>query len=232
MAPQWARISDLIGRKSTLLIGSIGAIVCALLFGFSNNLWMAVSARLLAGLANPNLGVVQTFVGELRKDSLWYRFSEALVIGGYLAEPVSKYPSIFPPHSIWSTYPYLLPNLIVVLFLFTSCTLALFTLHEVHPKFKHRDVGLQLFTIILNFLNFRSWNSNDERGNYASLAPTSLSTPQSHPNHEPESQQLTPLTPHLRNAPTPHLQPSPTKTQNLHPPNHPPNPSLLPLRLH
>lgn len=33
MAPQWARISDRIGRKPTLLIGSVGAMISALAFG-------------------------------------------------------------------------------------------------------------------------------------------------------------------------------------------------------
>jgi MFS family permease len=65
MAPQWARISDRIGRKPTLLIGSVGAMISATLFGFSNSLPMAIAARTCAGLLNPNLGVVRTFVGEL-----------------------------------------------------------------------------------------------------------------------------------------------------------------------
>ena len=65
MAPQWARISDAIGRKPTLLIGSFGAIISATAFGFSTSLPFAIITRACAGLANPNLGVVNTFVGEL-----------------------------------------------------------------------------------------------------------------------------------------------------------------------
>lgn len=65
MAPQWARISDRIGRKPTLLVGSFGAIFSALVFGLSSNLPMAIAARVCAGILNPNLGVLQTFVGEL-----------------------------------------------------------------------------------------------------------------------------------------------------------------------
>jgi MFS family permease len=64
-APQWARISDRIGRKPTLLVGSVGAVISAMIFGFSSSLPMAIAARAFAGLANPNLGVVKTFVGEL-----------------------------------------------------------------------------------------------------------------------------------------------------------------------
>lgn len=65
MAPQWAKISDRIGRKPTILIGSMGAVFLTLLFGFSTSIPMAIAARTCAGLLNPNLGVVQTFVGEL-----------------------------------------------------------------------------------------------------------------------------------------------------------------------
>jgi MFS family permease len=64
-APQWAKISDRIGRKPTILIGSMGAVFSALLFGFSTSIPMAIAARTCGGLLNPNLGVVPTFVGEL-----------------------------------------------------------------------------------------------------------------------------------------------------------------------
>jgi MFS family permease len=65
MAPQWAKISDRIGRKPTLLIRSVGAAISAIMFGFSISLPMAIAARTCAGLLNPNLRVVQNFVGEL-----------------------------------------------------------------------------------------------------------------------------------------------------------------------
>lgn len=68
MAPKWASISDRIGRKPTLLIGSVGAMISAVIFGFSNSLPMATAARTLAGLANPNMGVVRTYVGELVRE--------------------------------------------------------------------------------------------------------------------------------------------------------------------
>ena len=65
MTTQWANIYDRIGRKPTLLIGSTGAMISAVLSGFSNSLPWAIAARVCAGLLNPDLGVVQTFVGEL-----------------------------------------------------------------------------------------------------------------------------------------------------------------------
>lgn len=64
-APLWAKVSDRIGRKPTMLIGSVGAVFSALLFRFSTSIPMGIAARTCAGLLNPNVGVVQTFVGEL-----------------------------------------------------------------------------------------------------------------------------------------------------------------------
>ena len=63
----WARISNEIGRKPTLLIGVAGAIASALFFGLSKSIPVAVTVRALGGLANPNVGVVQTCIGELVK---------------------------------------------------------------------------------------------------------------------------------------------------------------------
>jgi MFS family permease len=64
MAPQWARISDRIGRKPTLLVGSAGAILSAATFGLARSLPVAIASRAMAGLLNPNLGVLKTFIGE------------------------------------------------------------------------------------------------------------------------------------------------------------------------
>ena len=65
MAPVWAGLSDRLGRKATLLLGSIGAVGSAAGFGLARNLWLAIVLRLVAGGLNPNLGVLRTYVGEL-----------------------------------------------------------------------------------------------------------------------------------------------------------------------
>ena len=61
----WARVSDSIGRKPTLLMGAFAATLLAICFGFSGSVFTAVSIRALGGITNPNVGVVQTCVGEL-----------------------------------------------------------------------------------------------------------------------------------------------------------------------
>lgn len=61
----WARLSDRIGRKITLLIGSVCGMVTSLALGLSRSLALAVASRAFGGLFNPNVGLVQTCVVEL-----------------------------------------------------------------------------------------------------------------------------------------------------------------------
>jgi hypothetical protein len=67
------------------------------------------------------------------------------VIGGYLADPVKTLPSIFHDRSVWQHYPYLLPNLIVALFIASSGLLGFFFLEETHPELRNnRNIGLEI----------------------------------------------------------------------------------------
>ena len=61
----WARVSDCIGRKKTLLLGCVCGLVAALSFGLSKSIAAAVASRAFGGLFNPNVGVVQTCGVEL-----------------------------------------------------------------------------------------------------------------------------------------------------------------------
>ena len=63
----WAYVSDRVGRNPTLLIGAVCGTLSALAFGFSESIGSALGARVLGGLTNPNVGVIQTCVGELVK---------------------------------------------------------------------------------------------------------------------------------------------------------------------
>ena len=63
----WAKASDKMGRKPILLIGVLGAMISATLFGLSRSIYAAVAIRAFGGLANPNVGVVQTCIGETVK---------------------------------------------------------------------------------------------------------------------------------------------------------------------
>ncbi|KAK4208113.1 protein zinc induced facilitator-LIKE 1 [Rhypophila decipiens] len=124
----WSRVSDRIGRKKTLLIGSVGGIITALWFGFSRSITSAVLSRAFGGLSNPNVGLVQTCAVELttRDEQRDHSYLVGPVLGGLLADPATNYPSIFPSNYILLLYPYLLPNLVVAFSQISSFILAFF----------------------------------------------------------------------------------------------------------
>lgn len=61
----WGRASDRYGRKPVILTAMICVMCSGLLFGFSQNLTMAIMARSLAGASNGNVGILRTTVAEL-----------------------------------------------------------------------------------------------------------------------------------------------------------------------
>lgn len=61
----WGGLSDRIGRKPVLLMGCVGTISSLLVVGLAPNFWVALAGRVLGGLLNGNIGVIQTMVGEL-----------------------------------------------------------------------------------------------------------------------------------------------------------------------
>jgi MFS family permease len=65
----WGGVSDRLGRKPILLSGSVGTMASLILVGIAPNFWVAVAARALGGALNGNIGVIQTMVGELVKQS-------------------------------------------------------------------------------------------------------------------------------------------------------------------
>jgi len=196
----WSRVSDRMGRKKTLLVGSACGLITALWFGFSRSIASAVASRAFGGLSNPNVGLVQTCAVELTTkdeqrgvftyishwyvsatqdaddsldsvrvvigdicqidgvsghyDCAWrhnnmesanYRNLIGPVIGGILADPATNYPSLFPTNSIWTTYPFLLPNLAVASLQLLTFLLAFFLLEETHPNLTGKpDLGLRV----------------------------------------------------------------------------------------
>ena len=87
------------------------------------------------------------------------------VVGGYLAEPVRQYPFLFDAHSVWERFPYLLPNLLVVILLLMNCILGFLCLEEVHSRFRHHtDIGRTMLAGISNLMKGRGWS--DSKGRY------------------------------------------------------------------
>ncbi|KAL8833194.1 MAG: hypothetical protein Q9170_004416 [Blastenia crenularia] len=76
----WGRASDRFGRKPVILAGMICVMSSGLLFGFSQNLAMAIIARSFAGASNGNVGILRTAVAEMvpQKELQPRAFSETL----------------------------------------------------------------------------------------------------------------------------------------------------------
>ncbi|PPQ63561.1 hypothetical protein CVT24_004858 [Panaeolus cyanescens] len=147
---QWSRMSDRIGRKPVLMIGMIGTMLSMICFGLSRTFATLVISRCLCGLLNGNIGVMKSAMGELtdstnRADAfalmpvVWaFGATMGPLIGGSLARPADRFPSIFTG-TFWKEFPYFLPCLGTVLFVFVTFIITgLFfkeTAHHAHgPK--------------------------------------------------------------------------------------------------
>lgn len=120
----WGKISDKVGRRPILIIGLLGSLISTVAFGFSTSFGFAIAARSLNGLLNSNSGIVKTYVAEITDSTNQARAFSYLslfgglgmvvgpMVGGYCAQPVQKYPSLFPPGSLLDKFPYLLPSLV------------------------------------------------------------------------------------------------------------------------
>ena len=68
----WGWLSDILGRRPVMLMGICGTVFSELLFGFSQNFGWAIAGRFLWGLLNGNMGVVKTYVSEVRLHNYMY----------------------------------------------------------------------------------------------------------------------------------------------------------------
>ncbi|KZT01929.1 MFS general substrate transporter [Laetiporus sulphureus 93-53] len=117
---QWSRVSDYIGRKPVLLIGTAGLCTSMICFGLSRTFWQLVVSRCLVGALNGNIGVMKSMMGELTDHTnmaqgfsfmpIVWSFGATLgpLIGGQLAKPHDRWPRIFTSR-FWIDYPYFLP---------------------------------------------------------------------------------------------------------------------------
>ncbi|KAF9259197.1 MFS general substrate transporter [Marasmius fiardii PR-910] len=146
----WGRASDLYGRRPILLIGPLGLTFAMVGFGLSKTFWSLVFFRCAQGMFNGNIGVTKTVLAELsdktnRADAFalisvaWTSGSTlGPVIGGLLADPVTRWPDTFGKISFFVDYPYFLPCAVAGLFALLAFIFALFGLKETHPLYKDK----------------------------------------------------------------------------------------------
>ena len=133
----WGWLSDKIGRKPIILLGTFLTAAGFVMFGFCRTLWQAILVQAFMGLVNGNQGVVSTCLGEITDRSNQSRAFKYLpviygiggitgpIVGGLL---VSR-KSIFNPDKP-NPYPYLLPNLFSAVVLMVDLVLTMIFLKE------------------------------------------------------------------------------------------------------
>ncbi|TVY20670.1 putative membrane protein [Lachnellula arida] len=133
----WGWLSDRIGRKPVVMLGTVFTAACFVAFGFCRTLWQAVLVQALMGLGNGNQGVVSTCLGEITDRS---NQSKAFVylpvlygiggitgpaIGGLLVSQANPFKK-----GEKNPYPYLLPNLFSAAILLIDLAVTAFFLEE------------------------------------------------------------------------------------------------------
>jgi MFS family permease len=121
----WSRMSDHIGRKPILLLGTLALAISNLCLGLSMTFWALTVSRLISTAFNSNIGVIKTMTGELTditniSDAFAFLSvswaigsSFGALIGGWLARPHDHFPETFSGQ-FWIKYPYFLPYAVIV----------------------------------------------------------------------------------------------------------------------
>ncbi|KAF4614417.1 hypothetical protein D9613_003332 [Agrocybe pediades] len=116
----WSCLSDHIGRKPVLSLGTLALGVSITSFGLSKTFWARVVSRCMFTALNSNASVIKSMLGEITDHSNsadafaplhvpWAVGSSfGALAGGWLARPQEHLPRIFGG-PFWSEYPYFLP---------------------------------------------------------------------------------------------------------------------------
>lgn len=135
-SPVLGWLSDRIGRKPILVLGTAGNCLSQLAIGFSVNFPMAVAGRCLNGILNGNISTIKATAADISDASNRNQvFSKILLFsglgsvlggmtGGLLARPAAQYPNVFPQHGLFVIFPYLLPNAVCALILLIALCLS------------------------------------------------------------------------------------------------------------
>eukprot|EP00270_Netrium_digitus_P021134 TRINITY_DN890_c0_g1_i1.p1 TRINITY_DN890_c0_g1~~TRINITY_DN890_c0_g1_i1.p1 ORF type:complete len:528 (-),score=117.54 TRINITY_DN890_c0_g1_i1:139-1674(-) len=140
--PFWGSLCDTFGRRPVLLTGLSCNALFGMIFGFSINFPWAVLSRLLQGLLASTFVAGRTCIFELTDDSnaalglsfMGLSYALGLMfgpsVGGLLAQPALKYPSLFPPGSLFDKFIVLLPCIVLTIMSLIGLTLSYFFVPE------------------------------------------------------------------------------------------------------
>ncbi|KAF2852534.1 MFS general substrate transporter [Plenodomus tracheiphilus IPT5] len=153
----WGAASDRYGRKPIILFGLFNTMWTMLLWGFSVNLPMALTARALQGLTNGNVGILRTTVAELCpwKELQPRAFSVMPLVytvgaifgptlGGALSNPLRIDPRKPRGSKFLEKFPYVLPNIVAAAFFTTGIVVGwLFLQETLESKRGKKDLGIR-----------------------------------------------------------------------------------------
>ncbi|KAJ7737770.1 major facilitator superfamily multidrug-resistance, DHA1 sub-family [Mycena maculata] len=142
----FGRMSDIYGRRPTLLLAPVGLGIAMLGFGLSKTFWTLFLFRCAQGAFNGNIGVAKTVMNEISDSSnaadifsliplMWsVGATMSPFMGGVLANPAAKWPDTLGKiHFLW-THPYFLPCAVAACIAFISFAFAFVGLRETLPS--------------------------------------------------------------------------------------------------
>ncbi|XP_067685409.1 uncharacterized protein [Haliotis asinina] len=147
----WGWLSDRKGRKLVLLLTLGGSGVFSLMFGFTQNLAMAIAARFFTGLFSGILGTAKTVLYEVSDNTnqavgmsmISLAWGAGIILGpatgGYLASPVVKYPETFSP-GFFTRFPYIIPAIVTF---FVNAVVFLVLAFRMKETLQSRDFVIQ-----------------------------------------------------------------------------------------
>ena len=194
----WGRVADRYGRKTVLILGSLGTIVSCIGFGLSRSFMVALLFRFLGGFVNGNIAVIRTMVSEVIKEKKYQSRAFLLMpmcynvgavfgpaLGGLLADPAGTYPASFGGVKWMQRWPYLLPNMVSALIVFVSLITVVFSLDEtLADRTDRRDYARIFATKILRVLRIRSSRVDGDTA-YHQVPSTEPNTPFLDQPHSP-----------------------------------------------
>ncbi|KAJ5438974.1 uncharacterized protein N7458_009972 [Penicillium daleae] len=207
----WGWLSDRIGRKPVILLGTFLTAMCFVAFGFCKTLWQAILVQAMMGMVNGNQALVSTCLGEITdrsNQSQAFTYLPVLYGIGGITGPLLGGLLIFERNPFTgnkSTYPYLAPNLVAAAILLVDFILTSIFLEEsledadTLPKFGKKVRSL--FTWLWQFTGFSRHptylrlqqatpypprhNTSDSEDHDSDLdSASSVSSQQDHPSEE------------------------------------------------
>ncbi|KAI0282204.1 MFS general substrate transporter [Russula aff. rugulosa BPL654] len=137
---QWARLSDVIGRRPVIFIGILGASLATVLFGLQRSLPGILLVRCIG-----NTAVIHSVLGEITDSTnraiafpvfaLAWPFGSIIgpLIGGTFSSPANRFPNLFN-HDFFRSYPYFLPGFMASVICLTGAIFGYVFLEETLPS--------------------------------------------------------------------------------------------------